>query len=509
MGKVYSNRLSEYTHEGGGRVALLFLLFLIALYQLYAIGLPGFAAVCILPLLVIFFLLALKYKMVTFWCLFVINYLVMFLNRYNYMPLPASLPNEMLEIVLIAIAVIDLKELKLSNIANVMTAAAGIWVIFCCLELFNDTCGLGFDFPIWYSGVRLMAFQIMYAVVVCSIYVSNPQIVTKFIKAWAILSLFAAFWAWKQKTFGFTDPEKSFLVFAARTHLVNGITRYFSIFTDAANFGCNMSASAVAFFIIGITSKLKRDKIFYIITAVCCTWAMFTSGTRTAIFCMIAGFMAYIFLSKSFKIAIPVIVIFSFFISILAFTTIGNGNNMIRRMRSAFNKDDASAGARDVNKDAIKKYLRDAPWGIGIGVDYSTVPANNKFKKMSSIPPDSEYVYIWVHTGAIGITIFVLTTVVMLFGASWIVFFRINNKSLRGIGAAFCCAFTAIQLGGYANQILMQFPNVLIFYGGLSIVYLLPRIESEYEKLEAEHVAKEEERQRLKLEKKRGSGKWL
>ncbi len=505
MGKVYSNRLSEYTHENGGRVALLFLLFLIALYQLFTSGLTGFAVVCMLPVLAIFFLLALKYKMVTFWALFVINYFVMFLGRYNYMPLPASLPNEMFEIVLLFIAIINIKEFKNAHVSHAMTAAAAIWVVFCCLELFNDSCGIGYNFPVWFSGVRLMATQILYAVLVCSIYISEPDRIRKFIKVWAVLSLFAVFWAWKQKTIGFTDAEKSFLVYAARTHLVNGITRYFSVFTDAANFGCNMAASAVAFFIIGITSKLKRDRIFYIITGLCCTWGMFTSGTRTAVFCLIAGFMAYIFLSKSFKIAIPVIIIFGFFVAMLAFTKIGNGNNMIRRMRSAFNRNDASANARDINKETISKYLRDAPWGIGIGADYSTVPANSKFKKLSSIPPDSEYVYIWVHTGPIGLTVFMITTFAMLFGASWIVFFKLKSKSLRGIGAAFCCAFTAIQLGGYGNHILMQFPNVIIFYGGLSLVYLLPRIEAEYGEYEAELIAKDEERKRLKLEKKRGS----
>ena len=37
-------------------------------------------------------------------------------------------------------------------------------------------------------------------------------------------------------------------------------------------------------------------------------------------------------------------------------------------MRSAFNKNDASANVRDINKAAIRKYMKDAPWGIGIGI---------------------------------------------------------------------------------------------------------------------------------------------
>lgn len=174
-------------------------------------------------------------------------------------------------------------------------------------------------------------------------------------------------------------------------------------------------------------------------------------------------------------------------------------------MRSGFNKNDASANVRDINKTAIKKYIQDAPWGIGIGMGYENVPANNKYRKLSTIPPDSEYVFIWVHTGPIGITVFVITTIVMLFGACRIVFFRIRNKSLQGIGAGFCCAFVAIQLGGYGNQILMQFPNVLIFYGSMALVYLLPHIEQEYCKYEDKLIAVQEEKKRLKSEKKRES----
>ena len=153
----------------------------------------------------------------------------------------------------------------------------------------------------------------------------------------------------------------------------------------------------------------------------------------------------------------------------------------------------------------MAKYLRDAPWGIGIGVDYSNVPANNKFRTLSTIPPDSEYVYIWVHTGPIGISVFVFTTLMMWLGACSVVLFRLRNRSMQGVGAGICCAFFSMQLGGYANQVLMQFPNMLLFYGSLAIVYNLPRIEEEYVIEEEKRYQQQLERERLKEEKKRAS----
>ena len=502
-----SDNISKYTSENGGKVLLLFLLFLIALYQLITIGITGFAIVCMLPAVALYAIFAMRHKMITFWTLFVINYFVMFLNRYNYMPVPVSMPNEVLEIILLAIAIIDAKSLHLGRVANIMFFALVIWCGFCTIEVLNDTCDLGIDIASWFSGARLMAFQLMYAYLVCIIYISTPKRVTTFLRLWAALSLFAAFWAWKQQHIGFTSIEKAWLVYGARTHIVNGITRYFSIFSDAANLGCNMAASAVAFFIVSVSHKsiCGKERIFFFITGLACTWTMFASGTRTAIFCFAFGVSIDVFLSKSFKIAIPVTIIFGFFMFILVFTTIGQGNSMIRRMRSAFNKEDASLGTREINQTAMKKYMQDAPWGIGISRNLGNVPANNKYRKVSVTAPDSEYVFIWVHTGVIGITTFIVTTMMMFLGACIIVFFKLRNKSLQGIGAAFCCAFAAIHLGGYGNQILMQFPNVLIFYGGLAVVYILPHIENEYDGLEKDIISKREERKRLIAEKQRAS----
>lgn len=507
MAKVYSNRLSEYTHENGGRVLLLFLLFLLSLYSLKTSGINGMAMVSASPLIVVFVYLAFKYRMFTFWALFLINYFVMFLLKEGKMPpIPSSLPNEMLEIVMIAIAIIDLKESHFENLANLMLIGLLGWCGFCTLEVLNDTCDLGINVGAWFTGARLMAFQLLYAFIVFSLYITTPKRLYQLLIVWAFLTFFSSFWCWKQINIGWTSAEQAWLNAGGyRTHFVNGIIRYFSTFTDAANFGIHMAAAAAAFYIIAITNKVRKHKLFFGITAVICTWSMFQSGTRTAIFCLIAGFIVFLVLSKSIKIIAPVSVVLVLFLFMLIFTNIGQGNNQIRRMRSAFNKDDASANTRDINKAAIAKYMKDAPWGIGIGMNQQDIPAWNKFKIVSGIPPDSEYVFIWVRTGKVGITWFIICNLMMWLGACCVVFFRIKNRTLMGIGAAWCAAFIAIHLGGYANQILMQFPNVLIFYGGLATVFTLPKIEQEFNEYEAKELAQQEEWKRRRLEKKLAS----
>ena len=496
-----------YAKDNGGRVSLLFLLFLLALYEFVTAGFSAFAIVCLLPVIFIFILAGFHFRMFLFWVLIFVNYFIMWRGKMD-LPIPTSLPNELIEILLISLAILEVKEAKFERTANIMLYTLLIWCGFCTLEVLNDTCGIGIDVASWYTTARSIAYQIMYAFLVFTLYITTPKALIKYIIFWGALALFASFWVWKQKYIGFTAKESAWINGSGRTtHILQGGTliRYMSIYNDAANFGIGIASTAVAFIIFGITSKIKKHRIFFLITGFACAWAMMQSGTRTAMACLMAGMLAYIFLSKSFKIAIPFTIVFALFVFILAFTTIGQGNQQIRRMRTVFDRSDASANARSINQEAMKKYLAEAPWGIGMAVGYKNVPANNKYTFMATVPPDSEYVFIWIHTGIIGITVFLICTAVMILGACWIVLFRIRSSSLRGIGAGFICAMISQQLGGYGNQVLMQFPNCLVFYGGLATVYILPYLENEWNTYEQEQLAVQEEKKRLKLEKRKQS----
>ena len=479
---------------------------MLALYELATAGINTFAIICILPFLVLAVIAVFRYRMLTFWTLIGLNYVIMWHGLRLPSGIPTSLYNEMLEIVLIALVIIDIKDSKFERLANAMFLALMIWCTYCLIEILNNTCNLGINVAGWYQGVRLMAFQLMYAFIVFTLYITNTKILIKYLHVWGCLALLAVFIVWKQKYIGLSPEENAWLHGpSGRQHLIQGGTliRYWSIYSDAANFGVGIASTAVAFIIFGITSKIKKHKHFFLITGFACAWAMFPSGTRTGMICLIAGFMVYIFLSKSFKVAIPFTIVFGLLVFLLAFTNIGQGNQQIRRMRSAFDKNDASTGVREINQETMRKYMQDAPFGIGLG--NFNIPANNKYNKLASIPPDSEYVYIWLRTGKIGITIFIICTAIMIGGGCLIVFFKLKSQSLRGIGAGFCCAMISQQLGGYGNQVLMQFPNCLTFYGGLAIVYILPHIEKEWIEWENKELAKIEEKKRLKLEKKLAS----
>lgn len=112
---------------------------------------------------------------------------------------------------------------------------------------------------------------------------------------------------------------------------------------------------------------------------------------------------------------------------------------------------------------------------------------------------------MWQRVGIVGAVLFAIVNGLILIGGCIITMFRLKSKICIGIAAGMCCAFAAIQVGGYANHILTQYPNLLLFYGGMAIVYLLPGIEQEFITYEDKLFAEQEERKRIKQEKKLAS----
>ena len=198
--------ISNYTCENRGRVLLLFLLFLLAIYELVTAGLPAFAVICILPIIVLFIYVAFAWRMTAFWALIIINYFLQ-MKDIN-LPVPMSLPNEMLELTLLAVALIDVRQdTRFARAGNLMLLAIMIWVGLCLIEILNNSCGLGINVAAWFGGFRILAMQLVWIFLVFCIYVASPKTLITFLKIWALLSLFSTFWTYKQVYWGMTHAE--------------------------------------------------------------------------------------------------------------------------------------------------------------------------------------------------------------------------------------------------------------------------------------------------------------
>ena len=138
---------------------LLFLLFALAIYLFINAGFSAFAIICLSPLAILFVYAAFKWKMAVFWALIIVNWFIM--NRNFSLPFPASLADESLELLLIAIAIIDTRNTPHFGRAwNFMFFAIMIWCGLCAIEILNDTCGLGMNVNAWFIGFSLDSFSI-------------------------------------------------------------------------------------------------------------------------------------------------------------------------------------------------------------------------------------------------------------------------------------------------------------------------------------------------------------
>lgn len=108
---------------------------------------------------------------------------------------------------------------------------------------------------------------------------------------------------------------------------------------------------------------------------------------------------------------------FSSCLVILVFvcTNIGDDNQYIRKMRSAFRpSQDASYQLRVDNRKKMRELMIHKPFGYGIGLS-----KGDRFypKERMPYPPDSWLVSVWVETGIIGLVLYLAVHGVLLHGA--------------------------------------------------------------------------------------------
>jgi O-antigen ligase len=181
------------------------------------------------------------------------------------------------------------------------------------------------------------------------------------------------------------------------------------------------------------------------------------------------GFTFFILLSKKWKIILPGIILIIMVFVFFKFTYIGHGNTEIRRMRSAFNvTQDSSFKLRNSNQQKMRVFMQKHPFGIGIGEAKRTEPGD----LMYQLPTDTSLVYIWVETGIVGLTFFLLVLLVVFVKGSYDVWFKIRNLQLRGILSALIAGWAGILASAYGNEMLQQFPNGPIVYMCMAFIIM-------------------------------------
>lgn len=314
---------------------------------------------------------------------------------------------------------------------------------------------------------------------------------------WSLFILIAALKGYWQTSHGFNNRERYFLFVlgGARTHIIWSGIRYFSFFPDAANFGVHSAMGVTTFMISAFFVKRWWMRIYFLFITACGLYCIGISGTRAAVAVPLAGLMMYAIISRNWKSitfsSIFLIGAFSFFY----FTNIGQGNQYIRKMRSAFRPtEDASYQLRVYNRMKMKELLADRPFGYGLGLSKGERFAP---KDLMPYPPDSWLVSVWIETGIVGLVVYLLVHGVLFAWCSWILLFQIMNKRLRGLLAAWLCMNAGFFVSAYANDV-MQYPNSIVVYSGFALCFAGPYIDKVMQKEEEAEALKKKERKENK-----------
>lgn len=406
--------------------------------------------------------------LILFLIIFTINYYLMGLTRYVDLSGISFLMDILMlsTLLLIIIHSALLKSIQWKYGINTLTIGSFIWMIYCFAEITNPSGML--EAWILSRGLIINGFIISLIIsLLCVQYKTVKLIIFMF----SIFALTAFLKAAMQKFIGFDRGEQLWLNRGgALTHLIASGTRYFSFFTDAGNFGSNMGCAGVVFTIVACYIKSRPLKIYYGIVAIASLYAMLLSGTRGAIIVPLGGLALLIVLSKNIKImaigSFSLLCIYIFF----AFTMIGQNNAQIRRMRTAFTPtEDASFNVRKANKERLANYLKNKPFGEGIGLS-GVENQKMSYRFTTSIPHDSWYVKIWVETGIVGITLYLGFLFITIAHGAWIIMFRIKDHELKGMLSGLLCGITGMLLSAYGNAFWGQYPTNIIAFTGLALV---------------------------------------
>ncbi len=339
-----------------------------------------------------------------------------------------------------------------------------VWLCFTILAYFNPESPYP---PAWFFHARFFSLNLFYIVLITLVTPITVGDIRLLIKTWLFWSFLAALWAFKQQYIGLEEAENRWLAEgAAKTHILWGQLRSFSFYSDASQFGAEMAGVTLICLIRFFEDKKWLHKVGYIALAAVYFWGFAVSGTRSALFVLLAGYPTYLVLLRQPLPILRGVAVAAPVLAILLFTTIGDSSYQIYRIRTALRPTkDESFLLRLENQKRLRTMLKDLPFGAGIGSSSDTGMRFSPDYPLSSVAPDSWYVEVWIETGIVGLTLYLLMLAgIMGYGTYKV--WRIKDPWLQKIMIAFLAEFVGICLMSYSNPTLGQFPTSTVVFIG-------------------------------------------
>ncbi len=435
----------------------------------------------------IFIYLVFKNPVLGFYATIGLNFIVLGIGRYVMgLPLGFGIDGLMILTFLALIFKRFRERVDWSPANQDITILAIIWLGYFIFQIANPEARM---IEPWIAG-RGIGFYFFFFIILTFMLINTNKRLDTFLYVWGVFSILATLKGIGQMVFGLDFAEQAWLDRGgAVTHILFGKLRVFSFFSDAGQFGGNQGYAGVVFLIYAAAKK-GLPKVFFITVGILGIYGMLISGTRGSIAVPFAGFMTFFVLKKNVRIlsmgVLFLAVIFVFF----KYTTVANNNAQIRRMRTAFDPNDASLQVRLANQQILKGYMASRPFGGGIGHagDKAQRFLPNAF--LSHVATDSWYVMIWAEMGIVGLTLHLIILLYVIGMASFKVMFRIRDPVTKIKMSALICGMAGIMLASYGNAVFGGMPTSLLIYSSMALMSNPKIFERKPEEYESELLVK-------------------
>lgn len=345
-----------------------------------------------------------------------------------------------------------------------------IWLLYTIVELANP---LAISKTAWFYANRgLSMYPIFIAVLTIYVARHHSKSLQVFLIIWAVFSLFGTLWGMKQLFLGVSATEHRWLMNgAASTHILFGKLRIFSYYSDAAQFGASQAHTGLVFGLIGIFPGKLKYRWLYLLVAALSFYGMLISGTRGALAIPALGGMVYLILTKNFKILSIGILAGLLAFGFLKYTTIGQSNYQINRMRTALDPDDPSLRVRKERNQVLSHYMADKPLGGGIGSAGFWGKRFTPGTFLAELGTDGHYTRIWMESGIIGLYLYLgmLGTIALVFG--WKLW-RMPDGLERQTFMGFYTAYIGLCMASYTNGLMVQNPTGPLLFSSLAFIFI-------------------------------------
>lgn len=370
--------------------------------------------------------------------------------------------------------IIQNNEFDWKSINNPLTKLMLIWFIISFIEVINPA---GASIRGWIQEIRSTALFPILVIPLVFLLFNTERKLNLFLILIISLSFLATLNGIKQEHFQLSSGEQRFLDEGGSvTHLLFGKLRVFSFYSEAGQFGASQASFILVALMIALGPFKAWIRILMVLVSIFFVYGMLISGTRGALFALITGAFFAIFLTKNVKILVLGVVAALLCLFVLKFTTIGNGNYAVYRMRTAFDPKEASLNVRLNNQRVLAEYLKTRPFGGGLGVIGSWGKEYNRDKFLSTVEPDSYWVKLWAMYGIAGFT-FWFCMMMFLFGKCCGIIWKIRNVKLRFKAIALVSSSAGIFFCSYGNEVMNAMPSAIVVSMSLAFVFMCPKFD--------------------------------